>query len=65
MAVHLTTKNTKESEKDAVEATLPKCRSTSMAQPITRLEIFASSTFVLFVSFVVVLISLDCHQPAE
>ena len=62
MAVHLTTKNTKESENDAFEAIFPGCRSTSTAQPITRIEVFVSSNFVLFV---VVLISFACHQPTE
>jgi len=68
VALHLTTKDTKSTkdpENDAVEAIFPTCRSTSWAQLTTRLEIFGSSTFALFVSFVVVLISLVCHQRAE
>ena len=42
MALHLTTKSTKESEKDAFAAILPKCRSISMAQPTTRIESLTS-----------------------
>jgi len=68
VALHLTTKDTKstkESENVAVDAILPRCRSSSMEQPITRFDTSLNSIFMLFVSFVVVLISLICDQRSE
>jgi len=38
---------------------------TSMAQPITRFETLSNSNFVLFRSFAVVVISVNCDQPSE
>ena len=71
VGVHLTTKDTKctkESESKAFDAKSPRCRRTSMAQPITRLASSSNSSFVLFVlfvSFVVVVIALNCDQRSE